>query len=78
MFYINSFNTNSVDPDQTPRSVASDLGLYCLQMSLLWDHMNKWVNQSSQLTLLSNNTVAYPENDYRVQTVKPYRCISRE
>ena len=22
-------NANSVDPDQTPRSVASDLGLHC-------------------------------------------------
>ena len=25
---------NSVDPDQTPRSVASDLGLHCLQGSI--------------------------------------------
>ena len=24
---------NSKDPDQTPRSAASDLGLYCLPMS---------------------------------------------
>ena len=29
-------NANSVDPDQTPRSVASDLGLHCLPTSLLW------------------------------------------
>ena len=29
------FNANSVDPDQTPRSVASDLGLHCLPMPLL-------------------------------------------
>ena len=28
------FNANSVDSDQTPRSVASDLGLHCLPMSL--------------------------------------------
>ena len=27
-------NANSVDPDQTPRSAASDLGLYCLPMYL--------------------------------------------
>ena len=26
---------NSGDPDQTPRSVASDLGLHCLQIILL-------------------------------------------
>ena len=37
------FNANSVDPDQTPRSAASDLGLYCLLMSLLWDARLKWV-----------------------------------
>ena len=29
-------NANSVDPDQTPRSAASDLGLHCLPMSHLW------------------------------------------
>ena len=27
------FNANCEDPDQTPRSAASDLGLHCLQMS---------------------------------------------
>ena len=31
------FNANSVDPDQTLRSAASDLSLHCLPMSLLWD-----------------------------------------
>ena len=30
------FSANSVDPDQTPRSVASDLGLHCLAMSI-WE-----------------------------------------
>ena len=38
-------NANSVDPDQTPRSAASDLGLHCLPMSLLWDARLKWVKQ---------------------------------
>ena len=37
-----NFNANSVDPDQTPRSAASDLRLYCLPMSLLWDARLKW------------------------------------
>ena len=27
-------HANNVDPDQTPRSAASDLDLHCLQMSL--------------------------------------------
>ena len=36
-------NANSVDPDQMPRSLVSDLGLNCLLMSLLWDARHKWV-----------------------------------
>ena len=33
-FYRNSkLNTNSVDPDQMPHSVVSDLGLHCLPLS---------------------------------------------
>ena len=38
------FNANSIDPDQTPRSVASDLGRHCLPMSPLWDAGHKWFN----------------------------------
>ena len=33
------FHANSEDPDQTPPSAASDLGLHCLSMSLLWDEL---------------------------------------
>ena len=38
------FNANSLDPDQTPRSAASDLDLDCLPMSHLWDARHKWIN----------------------------------
>ena len=42
--YRNSFiKLISVDPDQTPRSAASDLVLRCLPMSILWDAKKKWV-----------------------------------
>ena len=34
---------NSEDPDQTPRSVASDLGQHCLHMSQKWDARLIWV-----------------------------------
>ena len=37
------FNANSIEADQRSRSAASDLGLHCLPMSLLWDTRNKWV-----------------------------------
>ena len=33
---ITVIHENSVDPDQTPRSAASDMGLPCLLMSFLW------------------------------------------
>ena len=42
---MSELNANSVEPDQTPCSAASDLGLHCLPMSLLWDASLKWVNQ---------------------------------
>ena len=38
------YNADSVDPDQTPRSVTSYLGLHCLPMSLLRDTRRNWVN----------------------------------
>ena len=41
-------NAISVDPDQTPRSAAYDLGLYYLPMSLLWDTRHKCVNYSNR------------------------------
>ena len=37
-------NAKGVDPDQTPRCAASDLGLQCLTMSHLLDARHKWVN----------------------------------
>ena len=41
---ISVFNINSVDPDQTPRSATSDLGLHCLPMSFLESAGLKWIN----------------------------------
>ena len=34
---------NSGDPDQTPHSVASDLGLHCLAITLLGASKLQWV-----------------------------------
>ena len=46
MVYRNSCTyANSVDPDQTPLSAASDLGLHCLPMSLLRYARHKWVER---------------------------------
>ena len=36
-------NANGVDPDQTSRSEASDVGLHGLPMSHLWNARHKWV-----------------------------------
>ena len=43
MFYRNSCNSNSADPDQMPHSAASDLGLHCLPITLLGVSRLKWV-----------------------------------
>ena len=37
LYKIPVFNANSVDPNQTPHSAASDLSLHCLPMPILWD-----------------------------------------
>ena len=42
---IPAFNLNSVDL----RSAASDLGLHCLLMSLLWDDRRKWVDSEHMI-----------------------------
>ena len=39
------FNANSVDPDKTPRSAASNLGLHCLLMSHGMLGLNGLVNK---------------------------------
>ena len=44
-----TFSIKSVDPDLTPRSVAFDLGLHCLPMSLFWCARHKSVNISLAL-----------------------------
>ena len=40
---ISELNTNSVNPDQTPRSAASDQGVLCLPVPLLLDARHTWV-----------------------------------
>ena len=40
---------NSGDPDQMPRSAASDLGLHCLPITLLWVSRLQWVKTHQQL-----------------------------
>ena len=62
---ITDFYVNSVDPDQMPHSVASDLGLHCLPMSLLWDTRLKWVKTS--LTSKVSNLHLMIANDFSVR-----------
>ena len=41
-----------IDPDQTSRSAASDQGLHCLPMSLLWDVGINGLNLVTAMLLL--------------------------
>ena len=38
---------NSGDPDQTPHSAVSDLGLHCLPITLLGVSSLQWVNDAA-------------------------------
>ena len=65
MFCRNSeLNANSADPDQTPRSAASDLGLCCLPVSLLWDARHKWVNHETNIIWCSQKKKRKRKNKY--------------
>ena len=61
------FNANSVEPDQTRRSAASDLGIHCLPMSLLWDARLKWINEPRHVELgMSNQDLRCPIQNHRL------------
>ena len=45
--FLNILLVNSEDTDQTPHSVASDLGLHCLFLSHKHDAILIWVNAYS-------------------------------
>ena len=64
---------NSGDPDQTPRSAASDLGLHCLPIALLgvsrlqWDKHNHYMfsfkNVGSTIFALTSDTSIKHDNN---------------
>ena len=45
---------NSVDPDQTPHYVASDLGLHCLSMILFGFPGKGWINKKVLTILIAS------------------------
>ena len=47
---------NSEDPNQTPHSAASDLGLHCLPVTLLGVSQLQWVNDYIQSILIISNS----------------------
>ena len=44
----------SGEPDQTPRSAASDLGLHCLPITLLRVSRLQWVKHHSETYIIKN------------------------
>ena len=52
---------NSEDPDQTPHSAASDLGLHCLPITLLGVSRLKWINLSTEASkfLVSTHNICF-------------------
>ena len=52
---------NSEDPDQTPHSAASDLGLHCLPVTLLGVSRLQWVKRNSILQDTKNSQLRYQQ-----------------
>ena len=71
------FNANSVDPDQTPRSTASDLGLHCLPMSLLWVNF-PFTYQTSTYISRSNDKETVPTNSFTATGADKEMTICRK
>ena len=67
-------NTNSVYPDQMPHSAASDLGLHCLPMSLLWDTRLKWVNNYWYKNLLFSWVIYY---EFQKEAINVHNCWNK-
>ena len=62
---ISVYNAYSVDPDQAPRSAASDLGLHCLPMFLSLDTRHNWVRKKQLfITLWQMPYVAYGNSKF--------------
>ena len=51
---------NSVDPDETPHSAASHLGLYCLLRPV---HLNIYGKYGIQCIYQAQNILIYPYNN---------------
>ena len=66
-------NANSVDPDQMPHFAASDLGLHCLQMCLLWYIRYKYVKNSHCAQISLPLILIYTNgSDISVQILRAY------
>ena len=63
---------NSGDPDQTPRSAASDLGLHCLSIILLRVSRLQWVNCDN---VVANNLSSSCDITFRTTTDRGSCCI---
>ena len=68
---VSELNANSVDPNQTPQFAASDLGLHCLPISLLWHARHIWVKTKKNIILFKfRKTVKIPFTNFQVSFEK--------
>ena len=64
---------NSGDPDPTPRSAASDLGLHCLPSTLLRVSRLQWVNpQWLEISMSRTNFHNGPKNVWAIEVRLQY------
>ena len=55
---------NSGDPDQTPHSAASDLGLHCLPSTLLRVSRLQWVIMKHKISTNHHCKIQYLKGDW--------------
>ena len=64
------FNANNVYLDQTPLNAASDVGIHCLPVSILWATRHKWIKKESlSLNFESRETYTSHISDLSIMVV---------
>ena len=67
---ISIFNANSVDPDQMPCSVVSDLGIHCLQRPICPNTKGYYVGVLTHSTRVDFSTELFGPANFQQQVVR--------
>ena len=69
---------NNGDPDQMPHSVASDLGLHCLPVTLLRVSRLQWVKKQLNKSKFRPKEKSVWNKMFEILGHLPYMCFTRD